>query len=275
MNEPENGEAQVITYKGTNIVDLPQVDLVEALREGFAELTVLRARLSDEGRMEAAREEDFKREIEARRDFFGVAAEYQSRMFDAATAYNQLIVIGGYAAFFSVWGAFANDLDKVLLVSSGVLIVISIMIYLAWTVVGMFQLGRRNIEGVASFGAGVEGFMERLQAVEVASQERSQKLLKWWKPVTFGAGGTALVAALLLGGGALWSLMPKPQRPHADPLAATLRQAKAAAQNAECNANIAKLYAQERPGVKATATNPSTGQNAVLIDNKWVIIPKC
>lgn len=274
MNETDNDEAQVITYNGTNIVDLPHEVLVEALRDGFAELTLLRARLSDEGRMEAAREEDFKREIEARRDFFGVAAEYQSRMFDASTAYNQLIVIGGYAAFFSVWGAFAKDLDKELLVSSGVLIIISIMIYLAWTVVGMFQLGRRNIEGVASFGAGVEGFAERLQAVEVASQERSQKLLKWWKPVTIGAGGSALIAAFLLGGGALWSVMPKPARPHVDPVA-TLRQVKAAAQNAECNANIAKLYAQARSGVKATATNPSTGQNAVLIDNRWIIIPKC
>jgi hypothetical protein len=139
----------------------------------------------------------------------------------------------------------------------------------------MFQLGRRNIEGMASFGAGIEGFAERLHAVEIASQQRGQKLLKYWKPVTFGAGGTALVAALLLGAGAIWSLIPKSERPQVDAAAGMLRQAKSAAVSAECNAKVAKLYAQARLGVKATATNPSTGQNAVLIDNNWVIVPLC
>jgi hypothetical protein len=85
-NEPGSNEAQVITYKGMSIDNLSREDFLEEIRDGFAELSILRARLSDEGRMDSAREEDFKREIEARRDFFGVAAEYQSRMFDSETA---------------------------------------------------------------------------------------------------------------------------------------------------------------------------------------------
>lgn len=91
MTERAEKAEEVITYKGIDIVELPHEDLIDGLREAFSELNTLRLRLSDEGRMEAAREEDFEREIKARRDFLGVVAEYQSRMFDASTAYNQLV----------------------------------------------------------------------------------------------------------------------------------------------------------------------------------------
>lgn len=162
-----------------------------------------------------------------------------------------------------------------MVVSSGALIIISLIIYLTWTLVGMFQLGQRNLEATASFGEGVDGFAERIQAVEIAGQKRSLRLLKYWKPVVWASGATALVAALLIGGAAILSVIPKSALQTDNVTMMAVRQAQMAAASAECSASVAGLYAQARSGNGATATNPSTGQHAVLIDRKWVIIPKC
>ena len=269
----EDAADETITFRGKDIRDLPREDLIEAIRDAFPELQALRQRLSDEGRMTAAREEDFDREIRERRDFFGSAADYQSRMFDASTAYNQLIVIGGYAAFFGVWSAFAKDLSRTVTLSSGALILVSLIVYVSWTVVGMFQLGRRNMEAIASFAEGVEGFEERIHAVEIAGQQRSRSMLKFWRPVVFTSGLTGFAAATLLGGAALFAVIPKAIMKSPDTLATAIKRADAAAVKAECNARIAATYA--RADSRKTAINPKTGQRAVLIDGRWTVLPRC
>lgn len=272
--ESSNPDEPVITFKGADIRELPREMLIEAVRDGFSELVVLRQRLSEEGRMEAAREEDFQRELRDRRDFFGSAAEYQSRIFDASTAYNQIIVIGGYAAFFGVWSAFANTIDRAILVSSGFLVIVSLVVYVGWTVFGMAQLGRRNMEAIATFGGGVEGFAERIQAVEAESQRRSVNMLKFWRPIVWISALTGLSAATMLGGAALWALIPKASTPRPDPAALAVR-AEAAAAKAECSARVTALYAQSRGGLGTTASNLKTGEEAVLVRGKWAILPRC
>ena len=274
MNDlPQDGAAdETITFRGNDIRDLPREDLIEAIRDAFPELLALRQRLSDEGRMAAAREEDFNREIRARRDFFGSAADYQSRMFDASTAYNQLIVIGGYAAFFGVWSAFAKDLNRTVILSSGALILVSLIVYVSWTVISMFQLGRRNMEAIASFAEGVEGFEERIHAVEIAGQQRSRSMLKFWRPVVFTSGLTGFAAAVVLGGAAVFAILPKAITKPSDPLAVAIQRANAAVK-AECHARAAATYASADS--RKTATNEKTGQQAVLINGRWMVVPRC
>jgi hypothetical protein len=275
MNDiPQDSAAdETITFRGEDIRELPREDLIDAIRDAFPELVALRQRLSEEGQMAAAREEDFDREARARWNFFGSAADYQSRIFDASTAYNQLIVIGGYAAFFGVWSGFSKDLDRTVVLSSGALILISLTVYVSWTVFGMFQLGRRNIEAMASFGQGVDGFEERIQAVEVAAQQRSAIMFKFWRPVVLISGLTGFAAAALLGGAALLTMMPKLAPSSLDPLTAAVKRANAAAIKAECNARLAAAYA--RADAKTTASNPKTGQQAILLNNEWVVLPLC
>ena len=195
QDDAANAQPEAITYNGRDIRDLPREALIEAIENAYPEIVMLRARLSDEGLATAAREEDFAREINARRNFFGVAAEYQSRIFDSSVAYNQIIVLGGYAAFFGVWSAVAEDIPREVLLGSGALILVSLIVYVSWTVVGMYHLGIRNLQAVGTFGEGVEGFQERLVAVEIEAQKRSGKLLKFWKAVVWVSGLTGFVAA--------------------------------------------------------------------------------
>jgi hypothetical protein len=276
MNDtPEESAEEVITFNGKDIRKLRRAELIDALRAIYPDVAGMRQRLTDEGRLEAAREEDFQRDIRARRDFLGSAAEYQSRMFDASTAYNQIIVIGGYAAFFSIWSAFSKDIDRTVVLSSGVLILVSLIVYVTWTVVGMYQLTRRNIEATSTFAEGVEGFEERIQTVEVAAQQRSRSLLKFWRPVVWASGLTGFAAAALLSGAALWTMMPKPVPPRPDPIAAAITRADAAAAKAECNARVTALYARSRSGAGTMAINPKTGQRVLLVDGKWAVLPHC
>ena len=272
---PENSVDDTITFNGIDIRELSRDDLIEALRVAFPELVALRNRLSDEGRMTEAREEDFQRELRGRRDFLGNAAEYQSRIFDASTAYNQLIVIGGYAAFFGVWAGFSKDLNRTVILLSGCLVLASLVVYITWTVIGMYQLGRRNIEAAATFGAGIEGFVERFQATEVAAQQRSASLLKFWPPVVWASGLTGFAAAILLGNAALLAMMSKSELSQQDPIIKALQRTEQAAVISECNSRVAALYAQTRNRPDSTATNPKTGERAVLVKDNWVILPNC
>jgi hypothetical protein len=273
QDEPANAQPEAITYKGRNIRDLPREELIEAIESAYPEIVTLRARLSDEGVAESAREEDFAREVNARRDFFGVAAEYQSRIFDSSVAYNQIIVLGGYAAFFGVWSAVAKDIPREVLLGSGALILVSLIVYVSWTVVGMYHLGIRNLQAVGTFGEGVDGFQERLVAVEIEAQKRSGKLLRFWKAVVWVSGLTGFVAASALGGAALWATFPKSTKPDQIRLYEAIQRADRAAVKAECNAQVAAIYGRATDGKEAK--NPKTGQTAVLVNNKWVILPKC
>jgi len=278
VNDSSAEEAEpTITFRGQDIRTLSRDDLLEALQEGFAELVSLRARLSDEGKMEAAREEDFQRDLRARRDFFGAAAEFQSRLFDASTAYNQLIVIGGYGAFFAVWSAFASHISRVVLLLSGMLMTISLVVYVTWTVVNMYRLQGSNIAASETFGEGVEGFEERYQAAIASGHGKSAELLRYWKPVVWLAGLTGLGAALLLGGAAFVGIATAGTESGKATyqLGIVEHRTSEAAAKAECSARVAELYSRSRGGPGSTATNPKTGQHAVLIEDHWAILPRC
>jgi heme exporter protein D len=266
-----------ITFKGTDIRELSRDDLIEALRAGFAELVVLRDRLSDESRMEAGREEDFTREMRARSDFFGTLAEFQSRIFDTSTAYNQLIAIGGYAAFFAVWSAVAKEIDRIVLLISGGLIVVSLLVYVTWTVVNMYRVQSANMATLGTFAKGPEGFEERYKAAVADGHGKNAKLAKFWLPVVWLAGMSGFGAAALLGGAAFLSALQahRPTKVPVDNVAAIAERAAAAEGKARCYARVAELYGLFDSKTGHVAVNKKTGQHALLIDGRWEIVPTC
>lgn len=267
---------EVITFKGADIRELSREDLIEAVRDGFKELTILRSRLNDEGRMKAAREEDFDRHKRAQSHYFGNLAEYQKRILDSASAYNQLIVIGGYAAFFGVWAAFARELKPTVVLTSGVLILVSLLIYVTWTVICMYRTMTQNIATIQTFKDGVEGFENRVKATAAAQLADDEKLLKFWRPVVWIAGLSGFAAATLLGGAALMSVVSASTTQMADDqVAGAELRAIAAAKKAECSARAAELYSRAIAKPGPTATNPKTGQRALVIAGRWQIVPTC
>ena len=203
---PDSEKIDAIQYEGVSIHELSRDKLIEALKVGFGELSILRDSQSEEGRAAAAREEDFQKSLRAQHDYFGAVAEYQSRLMDAATAYNQIIILGGYVAFFGVWSAVQNDIPRWILLTSGSAILLSLVVFIGWTVFNMFQLQTQNMKTLATFSDGVEGFEGRYQAALADGLQDMGWFRKLWVYVVVAASSAALVAALLLSFGALASI---------------------------------------------------------------------
>lgn len=47
--------------------------------------------------------------------FYEVTASYQSRMLESSSGYNQVVVLAGYAGFFTIWSTVRNDIPHWLL----------------------------------------------------------------------------------------------------------------------------------------------------------------
>lgn len=137
------------------------------------------------------------------REFYDSLLSYQSKALENSAAYNQVIILAGYAAFFAVWSTVADQIPQWVMLLSGALMVISVIVYVGWTVVGMVVLQSYNARMVAELSKGYEGFYSRLAAVEEQGLRLRGRLLKRWLAVVIVAGSTALVAAVLLASASL------------------------------------------------------------------------
>lgn len=141
------------------------------------------------------------------RAFYEALGSYHSRLLEASSGYNQIVVLGGYAGFFTIWAAISSDLPRWMVLLTGGLIVASLIIYVGWTVASMVILRSHMQRMMNEIAEGLEGFLERALAAETKSITTSNKLMRFWKPVLWAAGLPALVGSVLLAGGAFWAVL--------------------------------------------------------------------
>jgi hypothetical protein len=137
-------------------------------------------------------------EDQANREFFEHLVSYEAKMLDHSAAYNQVVVLAGYAAFFGVWSAISAKLPEWVAMTCAALIIVSVFTYVLWTVINMVHLNLFNRNMVAALSQGVDGYMDRVRAVEAGRLPSVNKIMKWWKPVLILAGSTAAMSAILL-----------------------------------------------------------------------------
>ena len=139
--------------------------------------------------------------------YFEAAAAYQSRMLEASSGYNQIVVLGGYAGFFTIWSGSSDQLPAWLVLSSGALMGVSLTIYVAWTVYGMVVRSNHMQRMMNEIGKGPVDFLPRVQATEAKSAIAVHKYMRFWRPVIWAASVPALIAACLLAAGAFCSVV--------------------------------------------------------------------
>lgn len=139
--------------------------------------------------------------------FFEAAAAYQSRMLEASSGYNQIVVLGGYAGFFAIWSGTAAALPRWLVLVSGALMGFSLIVYVGWTIYGMIVRASHMQRMMDEIKKGPEGFLPRVQAAEAKGAIAVNHYMRFWKPVLWAACAPALVAACLLAGGAFLSVL--------------------------------------------------------------------
>lgn len=141
------------------------------------------------------------------RAFYEALGSYHSRLLEASSGYNQIVVLGGYAGFFTIWAATSTDLPRWLVLLTGGLIGSSLIVYVGWTVANMIMMRSHMQRMMDEIAKGEEGFLERVQAAETKSIAASNKLMRFWKPVLWTAGLPALAGSALLTGGAFWAVV--------------------------------------------------------------------
>ena len=137
------------------------------------------------------------------REFYEETAHYQLKMYDASVTYNQVVVLAGYAAFFAVWSAVADEIPPWVMLLSGGLILCSVVFYVGWTVANMILLKTANERILGQITGGPIGFHERAMAAELQNIAASRKIMKYWKPVLVSAGTSGFIGAVLLASAAI------------------------------------------------------------------------
>lgn len=134
--------------------------------------------------------------------FYESAAAYQSRLFEASSGYNQVVVLAAYAGFFTIWSTVRQDVPHWLLLISGALMAISLILYVAWTIASMVVMQGNMVRLLGEYSKGVDGYLARVQAVEAQNLAAGKRLMRYWKPTLWSSGLTGMVAGLLIAAGA-------------------------------------------------------------------------
>lgn len=142
--------------------------------------------------------ENSEAEEVGQREFFENVATYQSRLYATSAAYNQVVVLAGYAGFFAIWASLKPDMARWVIQTSGGLMVVSLILYGGWTVVQMYVGKVHTGHMLAEIAKGREDFHRRIGAAEARGIAASQSLMRWWKPVVWSSGLTALAASLIV-----------------------------------------------------------------------------
>ena len=139
--------------------------------------------------------------------FWEAAASYQSRMLEASSGYNQIVVLAGYAGFFTIWSAVREDVPHWLLLVSGMLMGVSLIVYVGWTVWSMI-LSRTGMQRLLNeIAKGPDDYLARVQAAEAKNVSDVNRYMRFWRPVLWSSGLPALIAGLLIAGGAFASVV--------------------------------------------------------------------
>jgi hypothetical protein len=141
------------------------------------------------------------------REFFDYAAAYQSQVLNASAAYNQVIVLAGYAGYFAMWSTMSPDLPRWVVNTSGGLMVLSLTLFIGWTVISMV-LGQWQIDRTrAEIDKGVVDYHQRAAAVEIEGVRVRVRINKYWLPTVVVTALLAIAATLLLSGAAFTSVI--------------------------------------------------------------------
>jgi hypothetical protein len=124
--------------------------------------------------------------------------EFNTRTFKQAELHNQVFIIAGYAAFFALWSAVAADIPRPARLYSGGIMVLSLIVFVGWTVTGMIVAKVMMDRTLAVFLAGPVDFYERHAKMERVNLKTRDKLMRWWLPTVTAAAGTALIATIVL-----------------------------------------------------------------------------
>ena len=113
------------------------------------------------------------------RELLDAQKELLAHTFSQAKAYTNVILVAGYAGVFAIWSFLKDDLTKATAFSSGLLISISLALFIAWEVYSMF-FRSQSILGVARALEDPDRFEQLMLDYRTSEQERIIRYGRIW-----------------------------------------------------------------------------------------------
>lgn len=126
-----------------------------------------------------------------------------SSSYDKAIAYNNVVIVAGYATFFALWGATKPALTQWVSITSALLMVSSATVFVLFELFKMVQSSRtflrlHSIAGDDNARKDPEVFQSKVKAFEASQRMDSLSFLRVWVVVLGFTVSTAVVAIAFL-----------------------------------------------------------------------------
>lgn len=114
------------------------------------------------------------------------AVSYAAEIYGYASAYDNAVVIAGYAAFFALWAGASDDISRNCRLITAALMGSSLVFYIIWQVLQMLIRQKFEFEkaGIFEFAADFERFNLAWMEIDQRHQVATLRLIRYW-PVTF------------------------------------------------------------------------------------------
>lgn len=126
-----------------------------------------------------------------------LSMQLNEKMMTHATNYTNLILVVGYAGFFGFWSTIVNKLPQAVYAISGLLALISLLLFIAWEItkmVGSYKRLNGNNELIKHIKRGDKPLL----MMEAAMNLHSMRMNKLWKWFLIPTVVTGVASALLL-----------------------------------------------------------------------------
>lgn len=143
-------------------------------------------------------------------EFFDLAASHQAKALETSAAYQQVIILAGYAAFFGVWSGVSNQIPHWVVLLGGSSMLLSVTVYIAWTVANMVGINMHHNAVSEALMGGPEGLHDRIRAAEAVSAARNKVIIRFWIPVVAFCAITAATASISVAGAGFLALARLP-----------------------------------------------------------------
>ena len=126
-----------------------------------------------------------------------------SMSYDKAIAYNNIVIVAGYATFFAILGATRTSLSQWVLITSALLMILSATVFVLFELLKMVQSTKSLVQlhVIATdekARKNPEIFQSKMKAFEMLQQSTSLRSLRTWVVVLVITVSTALSAIALL-----------------------------------------------------------------------------
>lgn len=126
-------------------------------------------------------------------------------MYGHASAYDNAIIIAGYAAFFALWAGVAEDVSRNCRLVTVALMGVSLLLYITWHVMQMltrqrFESARANTFAFSDDATRFNAEWERIDQQHSIAQ---MKVMRFWLPIFVPTLGLGIIGGMTLAYNAL------------------------------------------------------------------------